>query len=62
MTIPIQRLDVPPAAPDAIPNALDTTLTEVRNALQRLDYGHIALTIHAGKVVQIDVTEKKRFA
>jgi hypothetical protein len=54
MTIPIQRFDPQPAA-------LDNILTEVRNALERLDYGHIALTIHAGKVVQIDVTEKKRF-
>ncbi|WP_068081054.1 YezD family protein [Novosphingobium rosa] len=61
MTIPIQSLDVASAALDSKVNALDTTLAEVRGALQRLDYGHIAITIHAGKVVQIDVTEKKRF-
>lgn len=54
MTIPIRHFEPQPAA-------LDSILAEVRSALERLDYGHIALTIHAGKVVQIDVTEKKRF-
>lgn len=52
---PIQRGDAPASA-------LENSLTEVRNALQRLKYGQIAITIHDGKVVQIDVTEKKRFA
>ncbi|WP_343611455.1 YezD family protein [Novosphingobium sp.] len=43
-------------------SALENSLAEVRNALQRLKYGQIAITIHDGRVVQIDVTEKKRFA
>ncbi|MEO5707913.1 MAG: YezD family protein [Alteraurantiacibacter sp.] len=29
-------------------------------ALSRLRYGAIQLTVHDGKVLQIDVTEKKR--
>jgi hypothetical protein len=32
----------------------------VRDALDRLRFGSIHLTIHEGKLVQIDVTEKTR--
>lgn len=32
----------------------------VTEALSRLRYGAIQLTVHDGKVLQIDVTEKKR--
>jgi len=39
---------------------LEESLASVREALQSLRYGSIALTIHEGRVVQIDVTEKKR--
>ena len=40
---------------------LEESLARVREALQELRYGQIALTVHDGRVVQIDVTEKKRF-
>lgn len=55
---------VPPAVPPGVssPSALEASLNELRNALQQLRYGHIAVTVHDGKVVQIDITEKKRFA
>ncbi len=39
---------------------LEESLASVREALQGLRYGSVALTIHEGRVVQIDVTEKKR--
>lgn len=32
----------------------------VSEALSRLRYGAIQLTVHDGKVMQIDVTERKR--
>jgi hypothetical protein len=34
----------------------------VSDALSRLRYGAIQLTVHDGKVMQIDVTERKRLA
>jgi len=33
----------------------------VTQALKGLDFGEIHITIHEGKIVQIDRTEKKRF-
>lgn len=35
-------------------------LAAVNEALSRLRYGAIQLTVHDGKVMQIDVTERKR--
>jgi hypothetical protein len=37
------------------------TLAAVSEALSRLRYGAIHLTVHDGKVVQLDVTERQRF-
>lgn len=39
---------------------LDQSLAAVREALTGLRYGAVALTVHEGRVVQIDITEKKR--
>lgn len=39
---------------------LEESVASVREALVGLRYGAIALTIHEGRVVQIDVTEKRR--
>ena len=39
-----------------IPEAISV----VSEALSRLRYGAIQLTVHDGKVLQIDVTEKRR--
>lgn len=33
----------------------------VLNALAKLKFGAIQLTVHEGKLVQVDVTERKRF-
>lgn len=40
--------------------ALPEALAVVSEALGRLRYGAIQLTVHDGKVMQIDVTERKR--
>ena len=39
---------------------LPEALALVRDALERLRFGAIQLTVHDGKVMQIDVTERKR--
>lgn len=39
----------------------DHALSAVADAVGRLRYGGIQVTIHDGKVVQIDVTERRRF-
>lgn len=39
----------------------DASIALVRDALSRLSYGAIQLTVHDGKLVQLDVTERTRF-
>lgn len=39
---------------------LEESIASVREALSGLKFGAISLTVHEGRVVQIDVTEKKR--
>lgn len=34
----------------------------VAEALERLRYGTVQLTVHDGKLMQVDVTERRRFA
>lgn len=38
----------------------DAMLAVVTNALDRLRFGDIRLTVHEGRLVQIDVTERTR--
>ncbi len=42
------------------PGVLPEALVVVSEALGRIRYGQIQLTVHDGKVMQIDVTERKR--
>lgn len=49
-----------PLSPDAA-RLLEESIISVREALSGLRYGNVSLTVHEGRVVQIDVTEKKRF-
>jgi hypothetical protein len=37
-------------------------LQSVIDALDRLKFGAIQLTVHEGKLVQVDVTERQRFS
>ncbi|CAH0496905.1 YezD family protein [Novosphingobium sp. CECT 9465] len=41
-------------------NHLEESIASVREALTGLRYGNVSLTVHEGRVVQIDVTEKRR--
>ncbi len=50
----------PSSLPDNAQRLLEESLASVREALSGLKFGTIALTVHEGRVVQIDVTEKKR--
>ncbi len=44
-----------------IKNYIDEAiLKEIREALESLDYGTVTITIHSGRTMQIEVTEKKR--
>ena len=44
------------------PADLPEHLSVVTDALARLRYGVIQLTVHDGKLMQVDVTERRRFA
>lgn len=39
-----------------------SALDAVAEAVSRLRYGAIELTVHDGRVVQLDVTERRRFS
>ena len=45
-------------SPDA---AAAAALSAVSEAIARLRYGAIGLTVHDGRVVQLEVTERQRF-
>jgi hypothetical protein len=38
----------------------EDAIAAIRDYLQTIRFGSIALTIHEGRIVQLDVTEKKR--
>lgn len=44
-----------------IVTSTDEALQTIREALGRLRYGTITLTVHDAKIVQLDITEKRRF-
>ena len=46
------------ARPSAEP--IDESLDTIRQALTGLRFGAVVLTVHEGRVVQIDVMEKRR--
>lgn len=55
-------MTVSPRRIERVPEAdRDHVLAAVRDALARLRYGAIALTVHDGRVVQLEITEKRRF-
>jgi hypothetical protein len=47
---------------DSVSDDLPEHLRVVIEALGRLRYGVIQLTVHDGKLMQVDVTERRRFA
>ena len=40
---------------------ISTSRAAVRSALEALRFGSITLTVHDARVVQLDITEKRRF-
>ena len=38
-----------------------SVLSALHEALERLRFGVVQLTVHEGRIVQLDVTEKHRF-
>jgi hypothetical protein len=51
-----------PPLGSAAPNPTEDALAAVRDYLQKLRFGSIAITVHDGRIVQFDVTEKRRLA
>lgn len=43
-------------------SAVAAALAAVGEAIGRMRYGAIELTVHDGRVVQLDVTERRRFS
>jgi hypothetical protein len=39
----------------------DAIIRDVRNAITGLDYGTVTIKVHNSKIVQIEITQKKRF-
>jgi hypothetical protein len=49
--------------PDADDKArLPIALSAIEEAIAKLRYGTVVLTVHEGRLVQMDVTEKHRFS
>ncbi|MEH3123645.1 MAG: YezD family protein [Sphingomonas phyllosphaerae] len=46
----------------ATPPPKDSVLRAVEEAIAGLDYGSIVITVHGARVVQLDVTRRRRFA
>lgn len=42
------------------PEEIEKGLAGIREALNGLRFGAVLLTVHEGRIVQIDVTEKRR--
>lgn len=54
--------NTPEAASKPVSTGDADPLQTVRDALSQLRFGAIQLVIHEGKLVQMDITEKRRFA
>jgi len=39
---------------------IEASLADIREALLALHYGSVSITVHQDRVVQIDITERKR--
>ena len=51
---------LPEKPPPASVPTLDENLQSIHEALARIQFGTVLVTVHEGRIVQIDVTEKKR--
>ena len=39
----------------------EAILKEIKDAIDSLEYGSVIIKVHSKKIIQIEVTEKKRF-
>jgi hypothetical protein len=53
--------NIDPAAAKRTEAIRDDAIALIVEALSKLRFGAINLTVHEGKLVQVDVTERKRF-
>lgn len=42
-------------------NQNELTIDYIKEELENIDYGSVTITIHDGKITQIDTNEKKRY-
>jgi hypothetical protein len=49
----------PPRRAETVP---DRAVAQIIEALDRIRFGDIRLTVHEGRLVQIDITERTRFS
>jgi hypothetical protein len=55
-------MEFPMSEPTRPPGvAIEEGLASIRDALGAISYGSLVLTVHEGRLVQIDVTQRKRF-
>jgi hypothetical protein len=54
--------DLPAGAARTQPTPTEEAISAIRDYLKSMRFGSIALTVHDGKIVQLDVTEKRRLA
>jgi hypothetical protein len=48
------------AVKQSVASGSEDAIAAIRDHLKTIRFGSIALTIHEGRIVQLDVTEKKR--
>jgi hypothetical protein len=55
---------MPPSKPAGAEPASSTSipLSAIAEAIARLRFGAVTLTVHDGRLVQMDVTERQRFS
>ena len=56
-TMPPSKLPESLAAPQR-----DVPIAAIADAISKLRFGAVVLTVHDGKLVQMDVTERQRFS
>jgi hypothetical protein len=52
--------DLVGAVKHGVASGSEDAIATIRDTLQKVRFGSIAVTIHEGRIVQIDVTEKRR--
>jgi hypothetical protein len=52
--------DLVGAVKQSVASGPEEAIAAIRDYLQTIRFGSIALTIHEGRIVQLDVTEKRR--